>query len=266
MSDPASPAVESAAELLAGLRRSGNRFGGFSSALRPIDEGQAYSIQASLHRRLAGHGWGPVVGHKIGCTTPVMQAYLGIANPCAGGVFDKTVHRGSGHFAIPNGSRLGVECEIAVWMGGDLDSDRSIDEEQASDAVASCAAAIEVVEDRYVDYRSLGAPTLIADDFFGAGCVLGPAVPDVKVEELASATATMWINGVAVGSGTGADVLGNPLRALTWLANNLVNRGQALRKGEFVLLGSLVQTNWVKPGDVVSILNQPLGEAQATFS
>ena len=45
-------------------------------------------------------------------------------------------------------------------------------------AVASCMAGMEIVDDRYVDYKSLDTPTLIADDFFDAGCVLGSAVSD----------------------------------------------------------------------------------------
>ena len=36
--------------------------------------------------------------------------------------------------------------------------------------------AIEIVDDRYVDWQTLGAPTLVADDFFAAGCVLGKPV------------------------------------------------------------------------------------------
>ena len=45
-------------------------------------------------------------------------------------------------------------------------------------SVAACMAAIELVDDRYADYRSLGTPTLIADDFFHVGCVLAPEVTE----------------------------------------------------------------------------------------
>jgi 2-keto-4-pentenoate hydratase len=196
-----------------------------------------------------------------------MQEYLGIRNPCAGGVFDTTIHHLAGQFTIPRELRVGVECEISVTLGRDLlPSEGPVDERTVVAAVESCSAAIEVVEDRYVDYPSLTAASLIADDFFGAGCVLGEPQTEFQPQDLGTVTATMWINGEAVGSGTGTDVLGNPMNALTWLANNLLGRGQMLRKGDFVLLGSLVQTNWVKPGDEVLIRNQPLGDARATFA
>ena len=59
------------------------------------------------------------------------------------------------------------------------------------------------------------------------------------------------INGVEVGQGTGADVLGHPHNALAWLANHLAADGNSLRAGEIVLTGSLVKTAWLKAGDAV---------------
>src|SRR5207249_4212520 len=88
--------------------------------LRPADESEAYTVQESLHAALSGAGWGEVAGHKIGCTTPVMQEYLGIANPCAGSIFAPTAHVGSASIDHQNFVRIGVECEIAVWLGMDL--------------------------------------------------------------------------------------------------------------------------------------------------
>lgn len=259
--------IGQAADVLCESRVRRRRFDRFSSDLEPADEAEAYAIQDSLHVRLAERGWGRAIGYKIGCTTPVMQAYLGIHNPCAGAVFDTTVFHRSGRFIVPKGIRVGVECEIAVILDKDLHpSGLPVDEATAADAVARCVPAIEIVEDRYVDYPSLRAPSLIADDFFGAGCVLGEARSDFRPQDLATVAATMWINGVAVGSGAGVDVLGDPMRALSWLANNLIARGITLRAGEFVLLGSLVQTNWVNAGDEVLIRNDPLGEASAVFA
>ena len=77
-------------------------------------------MQEVLHGLLAEAGQGPIVGHKIGCTTPVMQAYLGIANPCAGGVHATTVHQGHARVRHRDYVRVGVECEIAVRLGADL--------------------------------------------------------------------------------------------------------------------------------------------------
>jgi 2-keto-4-pentenoate hydratase len=232
---------------------------------RPGDEAQAYLVQRALHAMLTPH-LGPVVGHKIGCTTPVMQAFLKIPNPCAGGVYQKTVHRSPARLRHADFVRVGVECEIVVRLGEDLraSSARHTRESVAS-AVDACMPGMEIVDDRYVDYRSMDTPTLIADDFFDAGCVLGAPVTHWREVDLAAARGVTYINGAKVGRGRGSDVMGHPLEALAWLANNMARRGQSLKAGEFVFTGSVVETKWLNPGDRVLMLMEGLGDVEAVF-
>jgi 2-keto-4-pentenoate hydratase len=258
--------VGAAADLLAQSRLSHALFDRLPEDLRPADEPAAYRIQDAVHERLIAAGLGSLVGHKIGCTTPVMQAYLGIPNPCAGQLLASTVHHGEGTFRHHGDVRIGVECEIAVWLGEDLPPRRGgYTRARVSPAVAACVAAIEVVEDRYVDYPNLDTPTLIADDFFNAGGVLGPPAERFDPDDLPHVAAGMLIDGVEVGRGVGTDVMEHPIDALAWLATSASARGMTLRSGEFVLLGSLVQTHWVTPGAVVRVVNEPLGELGARF-
>ena len=60
--------------------------------------------------------------------------------------------------------------------------------------------------------------------------------------------------------------MGDPLSALAWLANSMITRGKQLNSGEFVLLGSLVQTEWVNKGDIVDIELEGQGKARAIFN
>jgi 2-keto-4-pentenoate hydratase len=259
-------AIERAAELLSAARLHRRRFGRLPADCRPGDEASAYAVQDALHRRLTTAGRGPLAGHKIGCTTPVMQRFLNIGNPCAGGVFAATVRHGAGEFAQGEFLHVGVECEIAVRLGRDLPTARApYDRASVAGAIGACMAAIEVVDDRYEDYRSLDTPTLIADDFFNAACVLGDEAEDWRELDLAALAGRMRINGREVGSGRGGDILGHPLNALAWLANALAARGHALAAGEFVLLGSVVETKWVAAGARVEIEIDGLGQASCDF-
>jgi 2-keto-4-pentenoate hydratase len=232
---------------------------------RPADEADAYRVQEVLNAQLSSAGAGPLAGHKIGCTTPVMQAYLNIPNPCAGEVFARTVQHGHGRFTAADHLRPGVECEIAVELATDLDGRGRPGRAAVAEAVGAVMASIEVVDDRYRDYATLGTPTLIADDFFNAGGVLGEPVRDWHRLDLQSVQGRMLINGEEVGTGRGGDILDHPLEALAWLAGNMAARGRILRAGEFVTLGSVVATKWVAAGDVVRIEIDGLGEARATF-
>ena len=151
--------------------------GALPESVRPRDEADAYQVQALVQQRLTG-GYGALAGHKIGCTTPVMQTYLGIDNPCAGGVYAPMTHRGEGSYSFDTLLHPGVECEIAAMLGSDLPpSGAPYDRASVESAVDSVMASIEVVDDRWHDYKAIDPPSLIADDFFGLGCVLGPPVP-----------------------------------------------------------------------------------------
>lgn len=256
-----------AAGALVASRLGGSLLGDLPEGLRPADQAEAYAVQRCAHGLLERSGFGPRAGWKIGCTTPVMQEYLGISSPCAGAMFQANIWRGHHRFLVGPPRRLGVECEIAVRVGRDLPpGGAACTEDDVAGAVVSCMAAIEVVEDRYTDYPALGTPTLIADDFFHHSCVLGPEHEDFDPRRLVSCTASMTVNGQEVGHGQGSDIMGEPLQVLAWLARSCAQWGSPLRAGDIVLLGSLVKTHWMAEGDVVSISNRELGEAGASFA
>jgi 2-keto-4-pentenoate hydratase len=257
---------ETAAEILVRQRLSLSPVA-LEAEQRPKREGDAYALQAEVNAQLARSRLGVVAGHKIGCTTPVMQSFLGIGNPCAGEVFATTVLGGAGIVSHADYRKLGVECEIAVEIGKDIEPQHEVHTRQSVAAhVGAVMAGIEIVDDRYEDYRTLGAPTLIADNFFNAGCVLGAAVTGWRGLDLARLAGNMRINDREVGRGVGAAVMGHPFEALAWLANQRSKRARGLRRGEFVFLGSLVETKWLAPGDSVTIGIEHLGEASLTIS
>jgi 2-oxo-3-hexenedioate decarboxylase/2-keto-4-pentenoate hydratase len=253
--------VEAAARELLAARAARRPFGGFRADRVPRDETEAYAIQDALADALST-GEGPLGGWKIGCTTPVMQKFMNIDSPCAGRVLAETVHQSPAAIACDRFQQLGVECEIAVRLVHDLTVDQApFSRAAVARAVGSVAPAIEVVEDRYIDYGSLDVLTLIADNFFAAGCVLGPPVPVDRAGDLAEVSGRLVVNGEEVGAGLGSEVLGHPLEALHWLADHAMAHGRPLRAGEIILLGSLVQTRWVGPGELVRVALDPLGEA-----
>lgn len=258
-------AIEAAADALAGDRFAHRLFDGFADALRPADEAAAYEIQAALDRRLAGRD-GRQIGWKIGCTTPVMQEFLQIGSPCAGRIRSGGLYQHAADLPVADYARVGVECEIVVRLARDLPAaGQPYAAADVADAIGACMAGIEIVDERYVDYRGLDAPTLIADDFFHAGCVLGRAVTDLPPTELAGLSGRMLIDGAVVGEGRGAAILGDPINALTWLANSTATGAAGLRAGDIVMLGSLVRTHWPDAGSAVAIEIDRLGTVEVRF-
>jgi 2-keto-4-pentenoate hydratase len=253
-----------AARMLIAQRRSLQPIVALPESLRPRNEAEGYALQDVMKRQLIDAGLGPQVGHKIGCTTDVMRKFLNIPTPCAGNIFANGVLRKSGRVSRKRFVKIGIECEIAVILGSDLIPDGTpFTRERVAAAVSAVMPAIEIVDDRYRDFAALGAPTLTADDFFHSGSVLGESITDWQQLDLASLSGATFIDGVQVGRGTGASVMGHPLNALTWLANSRAANGLApLRRGEFVSLGSLVETKWLAAGMRTHIEIEQLGTVE----
>jgi 2-keto-4-pentenoate hydratase len=257
--------IVEAAKIIATSRRNRAALKALPPEVAPRDEADGYRVQRVVHDLLLP-STGPLVGYKIGCTSKVMQEYLDISHPCGGGVFARGVHDSGVRLRAADFVRVGVECEIAVRLARDLaPSEEPFTAEWVMEAIEAYMPAVEVVDDRYEQWETLGAPTLIADDFFAACCVLGEPRARNAAPDLLSVNGRALINGSEAGRGTGADVLGHPHQALAWLANHLAEEGVGLHKGQIVLTGSLVKTVWLKPGDHVVMELDGLGKVEATF-
>ena len=221
----------------------------------------SYAVQEALIARMEPDG-GPVAGWKVTLTSPVMQQMCGVDHPCEGAVLRNRIHQSPAECDTATLGRPGVEAEIALVIGQDMTgaSGRYI-RESAAACIVAAHAAIELVDDRNANYARITAAKLIANNSLNAGIVLGPAVPHWRQRDLASLKDAMLIDGQVAAEGTDADILGHPLNAFVWLANSLDGRGKWLRKGDVVMCGSFVRTQFHAPGQTVTSRVEALGEA-----
>ncbi|HEY1719848.1 MAG TPA: fumarylacetoacetate hydrolase family protein [Magnetospirillaceae bacterium] len=259
--------IAAAAQIIAKARLANTPLDTLPDAIWPRDLAEGYRVQDQAHSLLTAAGRGAIVGHKIGATTPVMQDYMRIDHPCAGGIFATTVHQSGVTLPYSRFIKVGIECEVATRLGKDMPpQDAPYTRASVAPYVDAYMAAIELVDDRYKDWPSMGTPSLAADDFFGTGSVLGPPVAPQETPDLITIPGRAILNGTEVASGRGADVMGHPLEALAWLANHFAQRGASLRAGEFVSTGSLVKTIWLTPGDHIAIEIDGLGRVEVAVS
>jgi 2-keto-4-pentenoate hydratase len=256
-----------AARLIAAARLAKTILPPIPAPCRPATPDDGYSVQEVLHGMFSDSTNQRRIGYKIGCTTKAMQENLGIDHPCAGSVSDTNVYREHADLDLSEYNQVGVECEIGIVLARDLaPDDAPYDRSGIIDYVSSVMAAIEIVNNRYQDGPAIGVPTLIADDFFGAGAVLGTQTHDWKNIDLAALSGRIYIDGVEKDSGTGAAVMGNPLEAVVWFANMKAARGEILKAGEFILTGSLTVVQWIDAPCKVTAEIDTLGTVSATFS
>jgi len=210
-------------------------------------------------------GAAPPAGFKIGATTQAMQAYLGLPGPAASFMALQDLHGSGSTLAYRDFLNPGVECEVAVHLGADLPPGPCTPE-QAVAAVDGVMAGIELVENRYPDLPAFGTPAMVADGAYHAAAVLGTPTADWRSLDLAALPGTILVDGRVRGTGTGAALLGHPMRALAWLASSAEAAAHGgLRAGQVVMLGSVTLPVWLDGPAVVEVRFPPLAPVTLTL-
>jgi 2-keto-4-pentenoate hydratase len=238
--------IDQAAALLWQTRLEQRRIDALPDHLRPHTLAEGYAIQDAMVAIAAQ----PILGWKIAATSKAGQAHIGVTEPLAGRLFK--------NFVVADGALLPaaplhmkvMEAEFAFRMGRALPPrDTVYAQHEVCDAVATLHLAIEVPDARFERFAEIGPAQIVADDAFAAWFLLGPEVRDWRELDLSTQKVRAYKNGTLAVEGTGAEALGDPRIALTWLANHLAQRGIGLKPGDIVTTGTCITPAAVAPGD-----------------
>jgi 2-keto-4-pentenoate hydratase len=255
-------AITRAAELLWRTRLAEQRIDALPPEIRPGTLAEGYAIQEAM----LGLVEQPAIGWKIAATSAAGQKHIGVTEPLAGRLFRDFVLADGARRPIARNHMRVAEAEFAFRMARDLPArGRDYTMEEVCAAAGAMHLAIEVPDARYDVFDSIGAPSICADCAFHAWFLLGPEVPDWRGLDLSRQPVRAWKKDVVVAEGSGANALGDPRLALTWLANHLNRRGLALKAGEIVTTGTCVKPVDVVAGDTVVMDYFALGRMSAGF-
>ena len=222
-----------------------------SAAIAPRDEAEGAAAQLAL-ARLAGAM--PPAGFKIGATGRRMQEYLGLAGPAAGFMAAQTVFEAEGAVRFADCIGPGVECEVAVRLARDLPHG-AYTQDTVAGAVGEFVAGIEIVENRYDDLKTLGTPTLIADQVYHVAAVLGhQGGVDWRSLDIGALRGRILIDGIERDAGVTTDLMGHPFACLAFLASSPVAAAfGGLKAGQCIMLGSVTPPVWLDAPAVVTV-------------
>ena len=231
------------------------RYENLPDALAPASIDEAYAAQEA-YWRFAEPLYGAVAGVKVATTTKVMQQLMGIDHPCGGAIFANTIHCSPARIAKADFVNLRIECEIALKLAADMPAARAPwTAETAAPFVAGAMAAYELIEDRHAVYLETKATSMIVDNCWNGGVVLGP-MRKVEPREVVGVKGRLTLNGEPSAEGNSED----PYATLAWLANLLAQRKRDLKAGMVLITGSLVPTFSISAGDHVVFAVDGLGE------
>ena len=247
--------IDAMAQWLWDARRRRLPYRNLPGDLRPASIAEAYAAQEAYYR-LAEPVYGAVAGAKIATTTKVMQQLMGITHPCGGAIFAWTIHTSPARLRVADFVNLRIESEIALSLGAALPASAApYTRESVASAVAGAMPAFELIEDRNADYAHTEASSLIVENCWNGGVVIGAPKP-ASCAALVGIAGRLTIGGKIVGEGAAED----PCATLAWLANHLAERGRGLAAGMVVITGSLIPTLSIAAGQRAVFAVDGLGE------
>lgn len=203
-----------------------------------------------------------VIGHKVGVTSPAVQAMLGVHQPDFGTLTH--VMRYDGDMPI---SELLIqpraEGEIAFTLGRDL-AGPGVTAADVLAATSTIHTCFEVVDSRITDWNITIEDT-VADNASSGLLAVGEGISPIGFD-FENCRMVVTKNGAMLSEGFGRAALGSPLNSVAWLANTLGAFGVRLRAGSLILSGSLVPLEPVKAGDVMTASVEGLGRTEVRFT
>jgi len=237
--------IEQISQQLIEAERSCQPIDAISGKFADLSYDDAYAIQLKTIEIKVKSG-AVIVGKKIGLTSKAMQEQANIKEPDYGFLFNNRVFREGQPIPMKSLIMPRIEAEIAFLLKDDLKG--------PGVTVASVLGATEGVMPAFaiIDRRIKGEITVkdsIADNAANGAVILGgkltPLSPDIDLRLIGM---VLEKNGEIIDTAVGAAVLGNPAEAVAWLANNLNEYGITLRRGEFIISGSLTRAREIESG------------------
>lgn len=254
--------IEAAARWMADQHDRRQIYRNLPPELAPSSFDEAYAVQEAF-ARLWTDRYGAPEGVKIATTTKVMQELMGIDRPTSGMIFARRIHTSPAALRMSDYMSLMAECELAVRLDRDLPAGGApYSREAVRTTVAEVMPAFELIEDRNAHYKSCQALSLIADNAWNCGIVVGPPRQVPPTLELNGIMGRMQIDGAPASAGPTDD----PMGALAWLADLAAGRGRPLRAGQIVITGSIIATFKVEPGRRYSLTIDGIGTTELTAS
>jgi 2-keto-4-pentenoate hydratase len=235
------------AELLYQARRSRRPIAPFTDAEPALSMADGYAIQSELTRRILADG-DRIIGYKVGLTSKPMQQMIGVDSPDYGPVMASTLYGSGDAVSLTRFIQPKVEAEIVFVLDRPLRGP-GVGLIDAARAVAGVAAAVEIVDSRFADWRIKLADTVADLASNGAVVTSGRLVPLGEVDPRLIGM-TLTCNGLLVDTGAGAAALGDPIAVVAWLANTLGEVGVGLEPGHLVMTGALHAAVPMAAGDV----------------
>lgn len=233
------------------------------TSLEEVTKDEAYHIQLGVIDYKKRNG-AKVVGKKIGLTSKAMQDLLGVNIPDYGHLLDNMLYREDTAISLNQFMQPKIEFEIGFVLHTSLKGP-GITREDVVKATHYVVPAIEIIDSRIKDWNIQFEDT-VADNGSSAGVVIGKEKKRLEEIDLPNVKMNLFKNGEFIETAFGSAVLGNPIEAVAWLANEVGMYDISLNPGDIILSGALSKALPIETGDHFKAEFENLGIVSAKFN
>lgn len=221
---------------------------------------QAVCTQANLVTLLS-RTQGKPIGYKAGLTSAAAQQQIGVPNPVLGVLLAKMM--------LPNGSTVPADFGPRPLLEADMLAtvrDDGINEARTITEVvrhlSTLQPFIELPDLVLAQGEPVNGPVVVAINVGARAGVVGDPVPVLATPDFVNALAdmqvTMTADGTEIGKAPGKAILGHPLNAVLFIAEEVQRRGGRLKAGDVLSLGSFGRPVPPKPGQKIVVTYEGL--------
>ena len=231
--------------------------------IKSIEE--AYAIQDIVNEKLILSGFGKIEGYKIGCTNKVIQKELSINHPILGVFFENKIIKNNSSISLNKFIQAGVECELYAVIGEDVTSETPYNYKNINEFISHYGVSLEIVENRFKNFSNTNAHLIIADGSLGNSIVIGNKIVNKKNLNLNELIGRIYLNNKEIYCNKASSILDNPLNALKWYFDKIIELKKIIKKGSKVSLGSITPLIWITEPINVKASIDGIGECKIKF-
>lgn len=209
----------------------------------------AYAVQLEVFDRIADDT-DQNLGHKLGLVSGAKQEQLGIDEPIFAPIVRETLLEEP---VVRTDELIAPRIEAEIGLVLDEDVPAPVTTTDVLTATGAVVPVVEILESRFQDWGIPSAQDVIADLTSAGKVIVGESFRDVSDVDIAMESVVVSVNGEVDKAGVGAEIMGHPARAVSWLGNRLSDVDDGLEAGDLVMTGGITAAIDMEPGDVYTV-------------
>lgn len=205
-----------------------------------LDDAGAESVQRMAVLNLRPR-WGEVAGYKAALTSAAARARFGADQPLSGMLLENMFTTTGATVSLRHLVRPLLEVDLLVRVADDAIGQATTTDEVLA-ALGQVIPFLEIPDLMFADPSVITSADIRAVNAGARLGVMGAPVPvtEATAAQLAAMTVELLDgDGRTLVQADGSALMGHPLNAALWLVTDLARRGETLKAGDLLSLGSL---------------------------